>query len=276
MDILDQILGAEMANEYTDSQRLAHTEKKVLTYDGNVEDRKYFDSDGTGMYHVRVSDKAIDLESVEKIVCTATQFTLTLEKKDLRFEKLDDHCQSLNGYLGATEGRLIFVYDYGEGHPATGTHLIGFEDVPIDGFDSLTGWVSYVEYDVTVHQIPKEYIPNTVINLCDYGINIFQMIETQSLVSPVQNASDLISKIPTDGRYFSVVHDDGMNPIIKARGDVVTTQSGGFGCLSVNTAMYYSKLNTVLSLNISISYINEMVVAFLTMFHPNYVSPFTE
>lgn len=35
MDILDQILAAEMANQYTDSQQLARIIKKTVTHDGN-------------------------------------------------------------------------------------------------------------------------------------------------------------------------------------------------------------------------------------------------
>lgn len=116
-----------------------------------------------------------------------------------------------------------------------------------------------------------------VINLCDYGINIYQMLATNSFQTAIANeqASDFFSKIPTDGSYFSVIHNDGVNPIINARADVVVNQTGDIGTVSINTAIFNSDMGTVLSINLSIIRFSNNAAAVLTLFHPNYISPFT-
>lgn len=255
MSILDQILGAEMANEYTDSQRLAYTEKKVLTYDGKSGNRVPWGNEG--VYITRVSGEFIDFNSVEEITLTPavgdpivvkatpeTTFVGTLPGSSFP-------CMygSLNGNQAPVIAHItddLPGTDYGD--VMAGTYLCSYEN------QIMVGYISRVEYGVTVHQIDPKYIPNTVINLCDYGVNVYEILMTAMTTGKLSGRfntnnfpADVWRSLPTDGSLVCVKNDDGVNPPIIFYGASMgaNPSTGRVEDLGLNVKMYEPTLDKI-------------------------------
>lgn len=209
MDILDMILGAEMANEYTDSQRLAREEKTVITWDGNTEGKEKFSlpiNDNIECY--RVLSEPVDLHYVKRLTITIEG---TNQKTDIDLSKSIIDSEGTISFLFADEGETLLVatcYEDFEVEGLTikkGTYLAKFNN-------DHTAFVSCLELE-TVHQIDQKFIPNTVINLCDYGINAYEILMTgkTSCVFSVADTEELWKKIPTDYSPVTLITEDGTN-----------------------------------------------------------------
>lgn len=241
MDILDMILGAEMANEYTDSQRLAYVEKKVLTYDGNPDKRIVVDDRS---YMVHVSDEHIDLNSIKSgTVTTEDGSTITMEITDENSQIITENGVSVLSvsFSGTTAPAVILVPDEVLGLPTAvkrGTYLLGYTT------DILSGYISRIECVETVHQINKKFIPNTVINLCDYGIDSYQILQIAMgtgklegrIPADYETLERLFDAVPADGTPLAVMINNGKDPIIMCYNPVVGINPSGASVGSLSTS----------------------------------------
>lgn len=248
MDILDVILGAEMANEYTDSQRLAYTEKKVLTYDGNPDNR--FPWGDEGVYMTRVSGELIDLNSIAEITLTPavgdpivvkatpeTTFVGTLPGSS--FPCLYGRLSS-SASIHAPAIALLDIdlpgTDFGDLY--AGTYLCSYEN------EIMVGYISRIECAETVHQIDQKFIPNTVINLCDYGIDSYQILQIAMgtgklegrIPADYETLERLFDAVPADGTPLAVMINNGKDPIIMCYNPVVGINPSGASVSSLSAS----------------------------------------
>lgn len=159
----------EEAKRYTDSQRLAHTETKVITWDGVIGDKLKVYLDGMNADFVKISDVPIDLEKETPIKVTFTgvdgNTTRTLMRDSLQVEP-DKSMGILTFFLlGEMDG----------GAAAFAVSLFG--DIMLE--DGTTwekglyfnyhnsGYTSALELE-TVHQIDKKFIPGVTLPVINY------------------------------------------------------------------------------------------------------------
>lgn len=264
MSILDQILGAEMANEYTDIQRLAYTEKKVLTFDGKSGNRVPWGNEG--VYITRVSGEFIDFNSVEKITLTPavgdpivvkatpeTTFVGTLPGSSFP-------CMygSLNGNQAPVIAHItddLPGTDYGD--VMAGTYLCSYEN------QIMVGYISRVEYGETVHKIDPKYIPNTtyVIDFTELFPK-FDLVEalmtalvnggTYSATGPHTEMEKLQRIAPGTAVFVSTVVDGSkcVTPCSVVTNEGVIYQ---FGCSSVMTQLTNSASFDSIQFSLSVS-----------------------
>lgn len=158
MDILDMILGAEMANEYTDNQRLAHEEKTVITWDGNTEGKASVTAGENGMMY-KVSDDPI-------VITEYNLKSIADDRNVVPGEGLVVMSQVSEN--GATM-TIISVRGLEEYGPVV---MVTDKDAYMDGVliaekgvyfnKSVSGYVNRLELE-TVHQIDQKFIPEAPV-----------------------------------------------------------------------------------------------------------------
>lgn len=155
MDILDQILGGEMANEYTDSKG-GYTKGLTLTYDGNKEGKKYFTlGDST---FVRIGG-AIDAYDIKTVSLNDTVIPVS----ELQIVSSE---QGTSVYYSGVIGIAVF-YDNNSGVPA-GTYVLD------DGEYVITKVVTE-----TIVPIDPKFIPGAVLPVVEIA-NIVEITETEA------------------------------------------------------------------------------------------------
>ena len=195
MSIFDQILGAEMANEYTDSQRLAHEKKTVITWDGNTEGKETIEHE-MFQYLYKISDEGIDVENIKSMMlydgrlgkaseCIAK--TSVLHEGSLQMLIYDETAPAV---LSTKEN---FSFDEGL-EVKKGTYFYGAQDTAVFFVESIT-----IE---TVHQIDKKFIPGYIPVLeltTGFSIENRHLDCTAEESAILQMASD--SKMPVVVRF---------------------------------------------------------------------------
>ena len=220
MDILDMILGADMANEHTDSQRLGYIEYKTLRYDGNLENAEVLSSDsmpddiGGKQHTIKILNDPIDLSTVTKILAVmARGYTEMVGKEHFRIEDIQDGMAFLYVSMNGMELPIIATFNY---ETMRQTVVFHYENV----YGNITCWPGYIEYDEVIHQIDPKFIPNVVIDLsqfpCEsnFGTNfntaIFSLFGSLlqsgggSQVIVVKDIDGKLKKACTDAHNFKV------------------------------------------------------------------------
>lgn len=155
LDPAEMALILEQVRQEAKKNRLAHTEKKVLTYDGNLDNylAKEDMPDGVGgtRYFVKLLDSPIDLHSVTRVLLvTASGYTdmIELNQENSRVEDDGEGTGFLYVYYQGIELPVLAVSEL------FGTIVFYFDSI----YGSITCWASSVEIQ-TIHPIPAEYIP---------------------------------------------------------------------------------------------------------------------
>lgn len=175
MDILDQILATEMANEYTDSQRLAYEETTVITWDGNTDGKTMMPGDEEGYYRVQVSKKIPPVvitdknaKEIVKRICVTYKIGETFQEIDRPVELFavcyvpeeNITCFSLDTGMG--EQDYIFIVYEDLVFPEEGINVPKGIYFVFQGDENNKGYVSRLELE-TVHQIDPKFIPETPV-----------------------------------------------------------------------------------------------------------------
>lgn len=179
MDILDQILAAEMANEYTDSKQLASVEtvEKVLTFDGDITGKPTLE---IGSTFVKISDEHIPFKNFLEVSFTSTSeetnFNKTFRKEEMYYEG-DDYVW----FGGQTQ----------EGNPAIASFSVDVEDIGAQkgtyvmcdatGAFVVSAIVRYM--GETIHQIDPKFIPGYIPvieleNIMEVPASVAENLET--------------------------------------------------------------------------------------------------
>lgn len=144
MDILDQILAADMAKQYSDSKGGYTKPGKVYTYDGG-EVGEF--GDFFNMKYVLLSKDVPDLHSIAKAVCIAgTAQQVEYAKGDFTFKE-NYGAEGINAVLVSFGGVIAPVVLSVEGQG-----LYGFATPGV-------GYLSYVEFAETIVPIDPKYLP---------------------------------------------------------------------------------------------------------------------
>lgn len=157
MDILDQILAADMAKQYSDSKGGYTKPGKVYTYDGG-EDGEFVDF--YGLKYVLLSKDVPDLHSIVKATSiTGTTQQVEFAKGDFTFKE-NYGAEGINAVLVTVSGVTAPVVLAVEG--------IGFYGFATPGVDYL----SYVEFAETIVPIDPKFLPGPVVlDLTKYDAN---------------------------------------------------------------------------------------------------------
>lgn len=154
-DPAEMALILEQANQEAKKNRLAYTEKKVLTYDGNLDNYLVKEDmpDGVGgtRYLIKLLDTAIDLYSVTRVLLvTASGYSdmIELSGENSRIENDSEGTGFLYVYYQGIELPVLAVSKH------LGTITFYFDSI----YGSITCWAGSVEIQ-TIHPIPQEYIP---------------------------------------------------------------------------------------------------------------------
>ena len=144
-----------MAKSYTDSQRLAYDNSKVITWDGDITDKP------TGWFtnlH-KVMDDVLDLESITRVVLSVydgstVEFTdFTIDRREEQFGLL-----TLTPQQGAPDLVQISDGSYSPDIPK-GTYLLG---------NSAQMWISRVEC-ADIKTIEPKFLPGVCLPVWDIG-----------------------------------------------------------------------------------------------------------
>lgn len=155
--VVSSMVNAEMnstleeAKKYTDSKQLARTEKKVYTFDGNVDGKENI----LGL--VKISDDEPDLKQAVSVEITTPEtaegiITLT---KDMFSVAVSD---GTNGFVKGIQSIILDDIHLVVCIPNEGLYFAYYED-PVGII-----YTSKIVFE-TVHQIDPKFIPNSIIDL---------------------------------------------------------------------------------------------------------------
>lgn len=140
MDIIDILLGRGQSGE-----KLAYTETKAFTYDGNYEGKEFTNID-TSSYAVRVGD-AIDPKTITKISGIMGGQMQEMSASDLTI------IDASYGYRIVANGMTLMVIVTSDTFVVPVGTYVAHADI---------GYVTRVEYE-TIHPIDPKYIPGAVL-----------------------------------------------------------------------------------------------------------------
>lgn len=131
------------AKAYTDSQRLAYTETKALTYDGNPDGKETCQMGNANTLAVRIGD-IVDPYSITKLVGVMDGQTIELSANELTIQEGDNAIVVMGNGM-----QLVTII-------TKQTAVI----LPVGTYVSHAnfGYVSQIEYE-TIHPIDPKYLP---------------------------------------------------------------------------------------------------------------------
>ena len=231
MDILDQIISADMANEYTDSQQLARVKRKTLTFDGDQEGKETlpYEVNGSMAAMVRVSDMPVKFtkENIKKL-----NWTFSGEiSHDLSGVSVIENDATMPGrvvILIAPDGaayQLVMAVD---------------QDLNMGDMTLLKGvyflcadenfYTTLLEIE-TVHQIDQKFIPGVVLPVikAKSANDSFLLDETESIkaTNAYNEKIPLILQLETDNETQIFV----MALVINEKGVAYVFQTGNIQVL---------------------------------------------
>lgn len=164
MDIVTAAYAANKTKaELASTGQIGSAERKVFTYDGNLERYPHFVSK-EGQYGLKISDEPIDLEDLAKVVWTYSNGeSLDLNIEEIKKYKINDRVIGLmsSKYTAAANSVITCYYDDNNdtAYPEAtrGTYI--FDDRT--GKDR-SGYVSYLETKETIRTIDHKFIPGFI------------------------------------------------------------------------------------------------------------------
>ena len=246
----------EEAAQYTDSQRLAHEEKKVITWDGNTEGREKFPFPLVeNIEFYLVSDNVVDLNNVKKL---SWVIGIINEEQDVDVPTTYVASEGHLHFIGTGEGNMTYVVVCDTDFEMEG---VAFKKGTyfMKGFANSGGYVNHIEVE-TVHQIDPKFIPNTVINLCDYGLNAYEILGTAAMTGEMSGSmfvdamdEDFWKMLPRNGEPITFYNDDGQNDPTFLYGTTLSLnrQNNG-GTITINIKLRHEGLKKIVNMMLTI------------------------
>ena len=254
--VVGSMVNAEMnstlkaAKEYTDSQRMGYESIEILV---NDESNPAVDIFGEGILYTKISDVLINVADITEIRAVAADGSvdITFSTKNLLVVKEVEGFGEIYISKIATDHLLLFVLEVTENDLTPGVYVLSDRS-------NSGAIVTEVKYK-KVHQIDQKFIPNTVINLCDCGINLYEYLQIATTtgklsgrVSVPDCKENFWKKIPRDGSQFTIVNDDGVNnPLIFY--NVFTGLNritNRYGTVSVSGTVYETTTNKIIDVSV--------------------------
>lgn len=229
----------EEAAQYTDSQRIAHEEKTVITWDGNTEG-KPMNGFGDGIFFmVNISPEPIEVtpENFKRLVFARSvgdeYHEIEISLNELFIENTVENGVKMCHINSKDMGMVIICssdFDSGEGF-----FLPKGVNVVLIKQDNITQYVKLIETE-TIHQIDKKFIPGAVLPIikAKSADDIFLLDETDSIkaTNAYKEKIPVILQLETDNETQIFV----MTLVVNQNGVAYVFQTG-----NIQVLMAYQK-----------------------------------
>ena len=164
-----------LAKAYTDKQRLAHTEKKVFTFDGNTSDKDLLPGENGGAY-VKMTDEVIDMATVKSVYFSLAGVGFEEDGFGKFFEAQDNMIiVTDNSVLNPDDAYDVFAYlEIGTLIAVTVAETVEEDGLTLEkgtyvycgpvreNLGDATLYISRIETE-TIHPIEPKFIPGVVL-----------------------------------------------------------------------------------------------------------------